>query len=112
MKFDPEGHLNYSPAEVLAFAKRDASRLINDVLWRATPKMFDTYEAYRDFVAFVARELDVHPSCILFRGSTRLGFSMTPKSGKISRFASEVVGAWAAQTRRSESRMYREICIS
>jgi hypothetical protein len=83
MNFDEQGHLMVNPDDVFRMAGDRPERLINDVLWQGTPRLFDSHQAYRDFVHFVAGSLSVHPSCIVFRGSTRLGFSMTPRSGRI-----------------------------
>jgi hypothetical protein len=77
MEISSEGHVVVSPREVCE--RLDApSRLINDVLIPGTPAAFSTYSRYCDFLASTADAFGVHPRNILIRGSTKLGFSVTP----------------------------------
>ena len=84
MNFDQEGHLIATPEEIDRLARAgEFSKLINEVLLIGTPAAFATYRGFRDFVDGVADGLAVHPSCIVFRGSTKLGFSIAPRSDKL-----------------------------
>jgi hypothetical protein len=83
VKFDNEGHVVVTPAEVEAALNADRARLVWDVLIPGTPAVFDTFDKYCQFRELVARELSVHPSSIVVRGSAKVGFSMSPKPDKV-----------------------------
>ena len=83
MNFDLEGHMCVTPAEVDALLRSNIPRLINEVLLPGTPMAFPAYSAYRRFLAHVAECLGVHPSCIVVRGSAKLGFSIAPRAEKL-----------------------------
>jgi hypothetical protein len=83
MTFDQEGHIVVTPAEVEALLRNHLDRLICGVLIPGTPAMFATWLEYCEFRAMVADELSVHSSTIVFRGSTKVGFSLTPRPEKI-----------------------------
>jgi hypothetical protein len=53
------------------------------VLLPGTPAIFDTYDAFVRFRARVANGLSVHPSSVVFRGSTKIGFSIAPIADKL-----------------------------
>jgi hypothetical protein len=79
MTFDHEGHIVVTPAEVEAMLRTDVDRLICTALLPGTPVVFATHDEFCRFRAMVAEELSVHPSSIIFRGSTKIGFSLTPR---------------------------------
>jgi hypothetical protein len=83
MRFDAEGHILVTPREVQEGAFRDPGGLINHVLLPGTPLAFSTYDLYRSFLAFFADRLRIHPRNILFKGSTKIGFSIAPRSEKV-----------------------------
>jgi len=83
MTFDHEGHIIVTPAEVEAMLRTDLDRLICTVLLPGTPMVFAAYDEYCRFRGMVAEELSVHPSTIIFRGSTKLGFSLKPAREKV-----------------------------
>jgi hypothetical protein len=77
MEINAEGHLLTSPREVCERLNQPA-RLINDVFIPGTPVAFPTYARYCDFLAYCADGFGVHPRNLLVRGSTKLGFSISP----------------------------------
>jgi hypothetical protein len=77
MEITAEGHILVTPREVCARVNEPA-RLINDVLIPGTPLAFPTYMQYCDFLACCADTFGVHPRNILIRGSTKIGFSISP----------------------------------
>lgn len=82
MKFDPEGHVVISPREWQA-ALKDRVRLTRDIWLVGTPWAFPTYDKYREFLSFLADRLGVHPNNIAVRGSTKVGFSISPRPEKV-----------------------------
>jgi hypothetical protein len=82
MTFDHEGHIIVTPAEVESMLRTDIDWLICTVLFPGTPIAFATYDEFCQFRAMVAEELSVHPSSIIFRGTTKIGFSLTPRPEK------------------------------
>jgi hypothetical protein len=85
MRFDDEGHLLISPRELQDFAFADPHSLINDVLLPGTPRVCATYEAYCDLLHQLSTRLGVHPRNLLFKGSTKIGFSIAPRPEKLWR---------------------------
>lgn len=77
MNITSEGHLLVTPREVCDQLTEPA-RLINDLLIPGTPRAFATYLGYCDFLACCADRFGVHPRNLLIRGSTKLGFSLSP----------------------------------
>jgi hypothetical protein len=77
MEINAEGHLLTSPREVCERLNEPA-RLINDVFIPGTPVAFPTYARFCDFLASCADAIGVHPRNLLVRGSTKLGFSISP----------------------------------
>ena len=77
MEISAEGHSLTSPREVCERLNEPA-RLINDVFIPGTPVAFPTYARYCDFLAYCADAFGVHPRKFLVRGSTKLGFSISP----------------------------------
>jgi hypothetical protein len=82
MTFDQEGHVVVTPAELESKLRGDMDRLICEVLLPGTPAAFATYHEYCRFREMLAEQLSVHPSSIIFRGSTKIGFSLTPRAEK------------------------------
>jgi hypothetical protein len=83
MKFDPEGHLKITPEQLFRLANGDPRRLIDHYLTQGTPAVFPDYDAYYDFLREVSNRFEVHPRNLVLRGSSKLGFSITPKAGKV-----------------------------
>ncbi|MBI1916469.1 MAG: hypothetical protein HYS12_17305 [Planctomycetes bacterium] len=82
MHFDHEGHVVVTPREWQA-GLANPGWLTRDVWLVGTPWAFPTYAAYREFRAFLADRLGVHPNNIAVRGSTKIGFSISPKADKV-----------------------------
>jgi hypothetical protein len=83
MTFDQEGHVVVTPVEVQTLLHADLHWLICHVLLQGTPAVFATYNEYCRFRGMVAEDLAVHPSSIVFRGSTKIGFSLSPRPDKV-----------------------------
>ena len=84
MTFDGEGHIAVSPQEIeRAVRSGELRKLVDHTLLPGTPVAFVTYAEFCSFVAVVADGLSVHPSSIVFRGSTKIGFSIAPKPEKL-----------------------------
>lgn len=81
--FDQEGHLTITPQQLLQSGSEDQRGLVDDVLCHGTPAIFDTYRAYRAFVHEAAESLRISPFSIWIRGSAHIGFSISPRAGKI-----------------------------
>ncbi len=61
-KFDEEGHIVWSPKELYQMVLEDSLRLVNGYLMGGnTPRAFDEYAQYCDFVEAVAERTGVHP---------------------------------------------------
>jgi hypothetical protein len=82
MHFDTEGHVVVTPRQWQK-GLTDPGRLTRDVWLPGTPWAFPTYTAFRTFLAFLADRLAVHPNSIAIRGSTKVGFSISPKAAKV-----------------------------
>jgi hypothetical protein len=82
MEITAEGHVRISPRE---FCQRldEPARLINDLLIPGTPVAFSTYRRYCDFLHACASDFGVHPRNLVVRGSTKLGFSISPDADSI-----------------------------
>src|SRR5437879_1706524 len=78
MAFDEHGHVVITPGDVkrLAFEYPDA--LINHGLIPGTPMGFPTYGLYARFLDYLTSRTGIHPHHFLFRGSTKIGFSVSP----------------------------------
>jgi len=82
MEFDEHGHVEIAPKEVRRLAFSDPDGLINYALMPGTPAAFATYECYSRFVDHLSSRMRIHPHHFLFRGSTKLGFSISPDPKK------------------------------
>ncbi len=83
-KFDEEGHIVWTPKELYFMVLENPLRLVNDYLMGgSTPKAFDEYTQYRDFVHAVSERTGVHPRNLYLRGSCQIGFSIAPRADKI-----------------------------
>jgi hypothetical protein len=84
MHFDEEGHLLVAPNEVEAMiGLADRGRLVNNVLLPGTPAAIPTHEQHCRLLHHFANNLGIHPNSLVFRGSTKLGFSIAPKLEKV-----------------------------
>ena len=77
MNIDGEGHILVSPREI-SERIHESHKLINNVLIPGTPVAFPTHEGYCDFLNACADTLGIHPRNLLMRGSSKLGFSVSP----------------------------------
>jgi hypothetical protein len=82
MTFDEHGHILISPRELQGWASSDPDWLINHVLLPGTPMGFPTYRQYAKFIDYLAAETGIHPHHFLFRGSTKIGYSISPNRKK------------------------------
>jgi hypothetical protein len=82
MRFDDEGHILITPAEIQERAFSDPDGLINHALLPGTPAGFATYQHYVKFVDYLTVKTAIHPHHFLFRGSTKVGFSICPNRKK------------------------------
>ena len=85
MHIDAEGHIVMNPREVQAAIRADRTGFINNIWLAGTPWIFDTYEKYCRFLRHLSNKLGVHPRNIVFRGSTKFGFSIAPDAKKVWR---------------------------
>jgi hypothetical protein len=83
MRFDEEGHVIVTPKEIHDGAIADPGGLINQVLLPGTPLAFPTHRQHCDLLNFLADRLGVHPRNLLFKGSTKIGFSIAPRAEKV-----------------------------
>ena len=82
MQYDHEGHVLISPTELSAMAFDDPDSLINYWLLPGTPMAFATSAHYACFVHYLSDKTGIHPHQFLFRGSTKIGFSISPNQEK------------------------------
>lgn len=78
MTFDEHGHVLLAPHEVRELAFDDPDQLINHGLLAGVPLAFPTYTQYARFVDYLSDRTGIHPHHFLFRGSTKIGFSISP----------------------------------
>jgi len=83
VRFDDQGHLLVSPAEVQEGAISHPENLINRVLTPGTPLAIPTHEQHCRLLDYLAGELGVHPRIFFFKGSTKIGFSIKPEQEKV-----------------------------
>lgn len=60
----------------------DPDRLISHGLLAGVPLAFPTYSQYARFVDYLSDRTGIHPHHFLFRGSTKIGFSISPDREK------------------------------
>lgn len=82
MTFDDQGHILVTPSEVQRQAVADPDGLINHVLLPGTPLAFPSYERYAEFIDYLSNRTGIHPHHFLFRGSTKIGFSISADRAK------------------------------
>lgn len=82
MMFDEHGHILITPRELQQRAFVDPDGLINYGLLPGTPMGFPTYTHYARFVDSLSERMGIHPHHFLFRGSTKVGFSISPNREK------------------------------
>jgi len=78
MRYDQEGHVLISPVELCTMAFNNPDTLINHWLLPGTPMAFATSARYTRFVDYLTDKTGIHPHQFLFRGSTKIGFSISP----------------------------------
>lgn len=79
MKFDEQGHVVWTPAELYALAQSNPLKLVNGFLMVGTPWAFQEYLQYCDFLEAISERTGVHPRNLYLRGSCQIGFSIAPK---------------------------------
>src|SRR5258707_13880724 len=77
-----EGYVVVTPREWQE-RLQDTATLTRDVWLVGTPWAFPTHANFREFVAFLADRLGVHANNVAVRGSTKGGFSISPKPDKV-----------------------------
>jgi hypothetical protein len=83
-KFHEQGHLVWTPKELYQMVLETPFRLVNDYLMGgSTPKAFDEYTHYCDFLHAVAERTGIHPRNLSLRGSCQIGFSIAPRADKV-----------------------------
>src|SRR5487761_576376 len=78
MTFDEQGHVLITPRQAARLAFGDPGGLINHGLLAGIPLAFPTYVQYARFVDYLSDRTGIHPHHFLFRGSTKIGFSISP----------------------------------
>jgi len=79
MKFDEQGHIEWTPKELYQMVLDNPLRLVNGYLMAGTPRAFAEYVHYCDFIQAVAERTGVHPRNLYLRGSCHIGFSIAPR---------------------------------
>ena len=82
MTFDEQGHVLITPRELEKLAFENPHGLIDHSLLPGTPMGFPTYAKFTQFVDYLSENLGIHPHHFLFRGSTKIGFSISPNREK------------------------------
>lgn len=83
MIISPEGHLQISPADFQAKLGGSLRRLASEVLLEGTPIAFPSKASHCEYLEFVAIHLGIHPRNVAVRGSSKIGFSITPDPAKV-----------------------------
>lgn len=83
MTFDEHGRIDLTPRELQERAFDDPDGLINHALLPGTPHAFPSYARYTRFVDYLAERTGIHPHHFLFRGSTKIGFSISPNRERV-----------------------------
>lgn len=83
MMFDEHGHVMISPRDLQRRAADDPDGLINHALLPGTPMGFPTYDHFAKFLDYLTSKTGIHPHHFLFRGSTKIGFSISPSRRKV-----------------------------
>ena len=83
MQFDQEGHILVTPSDVERVGKEDRTRLINSFLLPGTPVAIPTHEQHCRLLHHFADNIGIHPNSLIFRGSTKIGFSIAPRAEKV-----------------------------
>jgi len=78
MAFDEHGHILILPGDVSRLAFECPDGLINHGLIPGTPMGFPSYGLYVRFLDYLTVHTGIHPHHFLFRGSTKIGFSISP----------------------------------
>ncbi len=83
MHFDVEGHVIVSPREVHELVLTDKDRLINSILIPGIPHAIQTHASHYELLLHFSNGMGIHPNCLFFKGSTKIGFSIAPRAGKV-----------------------------
>lgn len=92
MSIDDQNHASVSPAEMESLLFQDRRLLINGTLIPSTPIIFAERRDFDRFLEWLSDQFRVHPRNFVIRGSTLLGYSMTPLPAKV----------WTSYTDRSD----------
>ena len=82
MRYDQEGHILITPVKLSAMAFDNPDALIDHWLLPGTPRAFATSAEYARFVDYLTDNTGIHPHQFLFRGSAKIGFSISPNREK------------------------------
>ncbi len=83
MYFDNQGHIIVSPREIHELAMSDPKTLINSILLQGTPMAIQSHKKHYELLHYFAAKFNLHPNCLFFKGSTKIGFSIAPDSRKL-----------------------------
>lgn len=83
MTISPEGHVVVSPKDVYEMAVESPASLVDRYLIPGTPKCFGLRNTYYEFLEHIASHLAIHPRNIILKGSTKIGFSISPRPEKL-----------------------------
>ncbi|MCE2814327.1 MAG: hypothetical protein LW850_28395 [Planctomycetaceae bacterium] len=83
MYFDQQGHIVVTPKQLHQLAVENRKRLIHAALLPGTPAAIPTHDQHFDLLQHFADSLGIHPNNLFFKGSTKIGFSIAPKSKKV-----------------------------
>jgi hypothetical protein len=83
MRYDEHGHVRITPRQLHEMAFEDPDGLINHWLMPGTPWAFATSDNYARFLDYLTDRTGIHPHHFLFRGSTKIGFSISPNREEI-----------------------------
>jgi hypothetical protein len=83
MHFDDQGHLIVMPRDIQEMAFADKAKLINTVLIPGTPRAVSTHAQHGELLRHISDKIGIHPNNLLFKGSTKIRFSIAPKAAKV-----------------------------
>jgi len=83
MHFDQQGHVVVTPKQLHQLAIENRKHLINAVLLPGTPAAIPTHDQHFELLHYFADSLGLHPNNLFFKGSTKIGFSIAPRSEKV-----------------------------
>jgi hypothetical protein len=84
--FDTQGHISLPPAEFVNLLNAKGREwVVNHILMVGTPQAFPTFHQYADFTSDLGHAIGIHGRSIVMRGSAHLGYSISPRPGKVWR---------------------------